>query len=32
MDSFLNTKPQKFISRIDQRDYDVAISKLSYEI
>ena len=24
--------PQKFISRIDQRDYDVAISKLSYEI
>ena len=32
MDSFLNTKPQKFVSRLDQRDYDVAISKLSYEI
>jgi hypothetical protein len=32
MDSFLNKNPQKFVSRIDQRDYDVAISKLSYEI
>ena len=32
MDSFLNKQPQKFVSRIDQRDYDVAISKLSYEI
>ena len=32
MSSFLNPKPQKFVSRIDQRDYDVAISKLSYEI
>ena len=27
-----NPSPQKFISRLDPRDYDVAISKLSYEI
>ena len=32
MSSILNPIPQKFVSRIDQRDYDVAISKLSYEI
>ena len=32
MSSNLNPTPQKFVSRIDQRDYDVAISKLSYEI
>ena len=32
MSSILNPVPQKFVSRIDQRDYDVAISKLSYEI
>lgn len=32
MTSILNPKPQRFVSRIDQRDYDVAISKLSYEI
>ena len=32
MSSIINPRPQKFVSRIDQRDYDVAISKLSYEI
>lgn len=32
MTSILNPTRQKFVSRIDQRDFDVAISKLSYEI
>lgn len=32
MASFLNRHPPKFTSKIDQRDFDVAISKLSYEI
>ena len=32
MTSIVNPFPPKFVSRIDERDYDVAISKLSYEI
>ena len=32
MTSILDPSPPKFVTRIDQRDYDIAISKLSYEI